>query len=447
MNNTLCTLSLACAALMPLAACAAEPPTPVSMPQPAVDMRADVVVDAHARTDAETRARTDAQTKIDAEAARRDLEQMREQMRDLSKRMAEISSKLGDVGPRAYAYHYIGDPQRGMIGVVLGKDEHGLRINAVTPGGPADKAGLKNGDVMVVVNGADVTKSGDAKASQALRDLKVGEDVKVAILRDGRKIDATMKAERREPFDLAFALGDGDPAKLKKLDELQELAELPPDFDKHVHEQVERAAREAERQAERAAQHAQITQEQSLRIAERANAQAERTLQRISLSMPWWGLNLANLNPDLGAYFGTSHGVLVLSADADTSKTLKSGDVLMAISGKPVERPEDALRLLREYPGKDIKVEVLRQRKTQVLSMRAPEFKTMFMPAPPVAPAAPIPPTPPPTAAPRAPAPPAVPASPAPRAEPAALPAPPAPPGSNPEAPRAAPPATNARIA
>ncbi len=129
------------------------------------------------------------------------------------------------------------------------------------------------------------------------------------------------------------------------------------------------------------------------------------------------GLNLAALNPDLGGYFGTDKGVLVLSADADTYKGLKSGDVLQDVSGHAVNRPEDALRLLRDAPaGSEVKMQVLRQRKPLTLSLKAPEFKGIFVPPPP---APPVPPA--------MPAPPAPPAAPVPRAMPAP-PAPPAPP-------------------
>jgi len=82
---------------------------------------------------------------VDTTAARAELAELRTQMQELSRKMAKLSGELGDVGPRAYAYRYIGNPDRGMIGVVLAKDEHGMRVTAVTPGGPAAKAGIKNG--------------------------------------------------------------------------------------------------------------------------------------------------------------------------------------------------------------------------------------------------------------------------------------------------------------
>ncbi len=120
--------------------------------------------------------------------------------------------------------------------------------------------------------------------------------------------------------------------------------------------------------------------------------------------MPWSGLSLVELNPDLGVYFGTDKGVLVISADAEGFKDLKPGDVITAVGGEKVERPEDALRLLGAEPGgREVKVEVLRRHQPLHLSLRAPEYKGIFVPPPPVPPAPPAPPVPPTPAAPPAP--------------------------------------------
>ena len=339
-----------------------------------------------------------APTAADTEQARKDLEQMRQQMREMSKKMAELSARLGDVGPRAYAYRYFADSDRGMIGVVFNDDDQagakGLRVDAVTPGGPADKAGVRHGDVITSVDGKPVSGGDAGRRSLPLGELKVDQTIKLGLLRDGKAMDVAVKAERREPYNMAYALGDGD---------MHDFEHLPPDFDKRIHERVEQAM-----------QHAHV--------AERASEGARHAMEHLSFSSPWWGLNLASLNADLGSYFGADHGVLVLSADDAALKSLKSGDVLLDIDGKKVDRPEDALRLLRERPaGSDLKVQVLRQHKTQTLSMKAPDYKGMFIPPPPRPPAAPTPPTPP--SAPMPPSPPT------PRAErPAAPPAPPPPP-------------------
>jgi S1-C subfamily serine protease len=300
---------------------------------------------------------------------------MRGQMRELSRKMADLSMKMGDVGPRAYAFRYLGDPDRGMIGLVLAPDKTGLRVDAVTPGGPADKAGVHDGDVLIAIDGR---KLAGEDAGDALHDLKIGQGVKLTVMHDGKSREVALKAERREPFVFSDAFGKG--------------GLLPPDFDHRI----------------------------QLKVHDAMN-RAHDGMHELRLLTPWWGLNLSALNPDLGAYFGTDKGVLVLSADADSYKGLKSGDVLQEVGGHAVNRPEDALRLLRDAPaGSEVKMQVLRERKPLTLSLKAPEFKGIFVPPPPPAPPAP-------PAMPAPPAPPTPAALPAPRAMPAP-PAPPAPP-------------------
>jgi S1-C subfamily serine protease len=350
---------------------------------------------------------------VDTEQARKELEQMREQMREMSRKMADLSAKLGDVGPRAYAYRYIGDPERAMIGVVFSDSDkpRGLRVDAVTPGGPAEKAGLKHGDIIVSIDGKPLAQGSDGAVSWPLHELKVDQQIKLGLVRDGKNSEISVKAERREPYNFAFAFGDNDMKELGKLGNLDAMVAgkiASEDYQRRVEVQVERAMERA-------------------KVAEKAGERAQHAMEHFNFSMPWWGLNLASLNADLGGYFGTDHGVLVLSTD-DSLKQLKSGDVLLDVDGSKVERPEDAFRLLRERaPGSDVKVQVMRQHKPLTLSMKTPEFKGIFVPAPPAPPAPPVAPTPPapptPRAAPPAPPPPPVPpvhsAPPAPQAPPA----------------------------
>jgi S1-C subfamily serine protease len=322
-------------------------------------------------TSTSTTTRSDAQAApaANTDAARAELAEMRAQMQQLSQKMAKLSGELGDNGPRAYAYRYVSDPDRGMIGVVLAKDEKGLRVSAITPGGPAAKAGVRNGDIIVKVRGDMEGPSGDSAKflNEALRNLKVGQEVTLTVLRDGKNSEIKLKAERREPYNFASAFG----ADLSDLGKLDELGTLPPDFDKRIERSVEAATRAAEHAAERAQQ----TQERSQLLAERANESAARAMQRAHLSMPWWGLNLASLNPELGHYFGTDKGALEMSADADALPGLRGGDVITSVGGQSVERAEDALRALRDQPaGKDVAVKLLRDHKALALNVKAPAF-------------------------------------------------------------------------
>lgn len=75
-------------------------------------------------------------------------------------------------------------------------------------------------------------------------------------------------------------------------------------------------------------------------------------------------LELAPLNPDLGQYFGSATGVLVISVPRDLELGLKGGDVVMAVDGRKPEGPAHLLRILRSYEaGETFKMDVLRNRK------------------------------------------------------------------------------------
>lgn len=59
--------------------------------------------------------------------------------------------------------------------------ESGVLVESVAAGSPAEKAGLRIGDVIVAVEGKDVAWSGDIR--RALRDRKEGDSVRIEIVR------------------------------------------------------------------------------------------------------------------------------------------------------------------------------------------------------------------------------------------------------------------------
>ena len=335
-----------------------------------------------------------------AEAARAELADLRTQMQVLSRKMASLSSELGDVGPRAYAYRYLGQPDRAMIGVVLASDPHGVRISAVTPDGPAARGGLRDGDVIVAINGKRLVGSDPAQSLATARtlvgDLKEQDDVRIAWQRGVKaQHDVVLKAQRREAWNWPELMND-DP----------EHPFLPKDFNERVRADVERAMQEKHRmsaEVQRANSEAEQVHaedgrgvaEDARRMAEDARRMAESERRAARLSMPWWGLNLAPVNADLGHYFGVEKGALVISADVNSLPGLRAGDVITGVADEPVSRPEDALRALRDQPtGTNVPIKVLRERKSLVLNVKAPPFKSIFS-MPPVPPTPPEPPTPP----------------------------------------------------
>src|SRR2546428_3288885 len=68
-----------------------------------------------------------------------------------------------------------------------------------------------------------------------------------------------------------------------------------------------------------------------------------------SFGSPWGDLELASLNADLGEYFGTRDGVLVVRAPADSGLPLKGGDVILSIGGREPASAPPAVGVLRSY--------------------------------------------------------------------------------------------------
>src|SRR5690242_5844557 len=87
----------------------------------------------------------------------------------------------------------------------------------------------------------------------------------------------------------------------------------------------------------------------------------------------WCNLELVSLNSDLGDYFGTHDGVLVVKASEDSLLPLKSGDVIVSIGDRKPTSPAQAMRILRSYDtGETVNIEIMRHQKRQTLSWKVP---------------------------------------------------------------------------
>jgi len=76
------------------------------------------------------------------------------------------------------------------------KEESGLLINRLTKDGPAEKAGLKVGDVVVRVDGKKVTTV--VALSELIQDKKKGDKVKLDIIRDKKPMSVEVEVAEEE---------------------------------------------------------------------------------------------------------------------------------------------------------------------------------------------------------------------------------------------------------
>jgi serine protease Do len=74
--------------------------------------------------------------------------------------------------------------------------ETGAIFAEVVPGGPADDAGLRSGDVITALGSAGISDSGDLLA--ALRDYRPGDDITLTVVRGGRGNEESVEVKLEE---------------------------------------------------------------------------------------------------------------------------------------------------------------------------------------------------------------------------------------------------------
>jgi len=111
-----------------------------------------------------------------------------------------------------------GKVSRGKLGVMIqdvNKDlaqsfglekPAGALVSSVEPGGPAEKAGLKNGDIILAVDGSNISEAADLQ--RAIGGRHPGDTVKVKIWRN--KSARTLSVKLAEMNDSVATIGDSD---------------------------------------------------------------------------------------------------------------------------------------------------------------------------------------------------------------------------------------------
>jgi S1-C subfamily serine protease len=220
-----------------------------------------------------------------------------------------------------------------MIGINIAGDSAergpvaGISVLGVSPGGPADQAGLRSGDLLTAI-GEQSLAADDARLSrQRLLDfmqrVRPGEDISLAYRRAGQVARVTLKAVAAEP---------GMPAPGYPW--LESLEQLGADVGTRILQPMARQWRYG----------------------------------------GWLrGLELVSLSPDLGRYFGVDSGILVVRAPLAEGLSLRDGDVILRIGARTPQDPDHALRILRSYqPGEPLQLEIRREQSDQQLELTVP---------------------------------------------------------------------------
>jgi S1-C subfamily serine protease len=195
------------------------------------------------------------------------------------------------------------------------KDDSGVEVKRVDDNSPASKAGLKENDVVLEVNGRPIA---DIEQFQtAIGEIQPGTKVSLAIWRDGAKQSAAATLAARP--DNAFPyLGPDSP-------NAPPLPPLPQAF---------------------------------------GNA--------FPADAPAVGFFGAALNSQMAEFLGVKQGVLVWEVAPKTAAEragLKAGDVVTRVNGTPVTNPKEITGLVRMSGKKTIVFTVVRNKKEMTLNV------------------------------------------------------------------------------
>ncbi len=204
----------------------------------------------------------------------------------------------------------------------------GVRVDSVDPESPAEKAGLKAGDVVVEYDGERVRSA--RQFTRLVQETPEGRQVPLAVLRDGKRQALTATPEART-FSWEMNI-DGDRIRRDVERSLEGLRGFHMDgpamrfrFDRDFN-----------------------------------NLFAPSSRRRL-------GVSVDSLSDQLAQYFGASDGgALVTSVEKDSAAEragLKAGDVITSINGERVRDAEQVVDTMREVGDGEVTIGYLRDKK------------------------------------------------------------------------------------
>ena len=232
-------------------------------------------------------------------------------LEDAAREVAELSGEAAGPGAFRQFEYFLPGARRAMLGVNLGAGESnggGVRVESVSPGGPAAEAGVKPGDVIVAVQAKPVTTGASwcarwRRSSRARRSNSASSATASRSRSPSRRGRSTGRSSSGRRACPRFA-------RCRRLPALSAVAAMPMDGDLHW------------------------------------------------LLEDWGDAEFVTMTPGLGRYFGADKGVLVAHAPEDASLGLKDGDVIVAIGGREPQNGRHAMRILRSYqPGESVELQ------------------------------------------------------------------------------------------
>lgn len=258
--------------------------------------------------------------------------------------VAQEAAKRAEKAPKAFTFAFGGDGgYLGVQTVEVNKDNYskfglssvrGVAIEKVVEGSPAAAAGLRDGDVIIAVNGDEVASS--RKLTRLITEIDPDHTAKITVLRNGNQQDITATLGKRPTprFENgAFA------ATIPNRIEMPEFKEFPR------------------------------IDVPGIAIAPGMNGK----------SFAWGvgqgrtiGIGVYAMTKQLGERYGVESGVMINNVrnDSPAAKAgLRAGDIIVEADGKAVKNNLDLIRAINGKKEGDIQVTFVRDRDRKTVSI------------------------------------------------------------------------------
>ena len=227
------------------------------------------------------------------------------------------------------------------------KDARGEEVILVDHDGPACKAGLREHDVLVQINGQPI--EGEEPLRRVLREIAPGKWVTFIVSREGQPQTITIQLANRDTV--------GQEAWERHMTVPEPSGDLGPTSHGFF----------------------------GGKPLTTADLPRHTVLGGTILSASYTGALLELMGPQLADFFGAQSGLLVRAVDPNSPAGvagMRAGDVVVKINALPVVSSADWVKTVHENRGRAVSVVVLRDKKEQVLTL-TPDTKKRSSLAPP----------------------------------------------------------------
>jgi len=229
-----------------------------------------------------------------------------------------------------------------MIALKL-KEQRGAEIIRVDHDGPAGKAGLREHDVILQMNGRQI--DGEDQLRRLLREIPAGRSVTIVLSRDGQQQTVTAQMANRETVEREAWL------------EHMTVPEPPPSADgMHSNGFIGTASIAAPE------------------ITAPPDPQAHRLIESFILGSSYTGAALEVIGPQLAQFFGSQggSGLLVRSVDPNSPAAtagMRAGDVVVRAKGVIITSTSEWSRLIHENRGRALAVVIVRDKQEHTVAL------------------------------------------------------------------------------